>query len=116
MKIGLVICGNLDVISGGYLYDRMLCRYLQESGEWVEVFSLPRQKYVLNLKDNLSKSFYQKLHCSKLDILLQDELNHPSLFLLNQRLKKSLSKKLRPEVVEMNMRTVDRALKEVNEG
>lgn len=35
---------------------------------------------------------------------------------LKERLKKSLSKKLRPEVVEMNMRTVDRALKEVNEG
>ncbi|UCC40599.1 MAG: 2-oxoacid:acceptor oxidoreductase family protein [Candidatus Aminicenantes bacterium] len=33
-----------------------------------------------------------------------------------ERLKKSLSKKLRPEVVEMNMRTVDRALKEVSEG
>lgn len=33
-----------------------------------------------------------------------------------ERLKKSLGKKLRPEVVEMNMRTVDRALKEVKEG
>lgn len=32
------------------------------------------------------------------------------------RLKISLGKKLRPEVVEMNMRTVDRALKEVREG
>lgn len=35
---------------------------------------------------------------------------------LKERLKRSLSKKLRPEVVEMNMRTVDRALKEVSEG
>ncbi len=33
-----------------------------------------------------------------------------------ERLKISLSKKLRPEVVEMNMRTVDRAFKEVKEG
>ena len=33
-----------------------------------------------------------------------------------ERLKKSLGKKLRPEVVEMNLRTVDRALKEVKEG
>lgn len=33
-----------------------------------------------------------------------------------ERLKVSLSKKLRPEVVEMNIRTVDRALKEVKEG
>jgi len=33
-----------------------------------------------------------------------------------ERLKVSLSKKLRPEVVEMNIQTVDRALKEVKEG
>lgn len=32
-----------------------------------------------------------------------------------ERLKKSLGKKLRSEVVEMNLRTVDRALKEVKE-
>lgn len=33
-----------------------------------------------------------------------------------ERIKVSLSKKLRPEVVEMNMRTIDRAFKEVKEG
>ncbi len=33
-----------------------------------------------------------------------------------ERLKVSLSKKLRPEVVKMNMRTVDKALEEVKEG
>lgn len=33
-----------------------------------------------------------------------------------KRIKVSLGKKLRPEVVEMNMRTIDRALKEVKEG
>jgi len=33
-----------------------------------------------------------------------------------ERLKVSLSKKLRPEVVEMNMQTVDKAIKEVKEG
>lgn len=32
------------------------------------------------------------------------------------RIKKSLSKKLRPEVVEKNIRTIDRAFKEVLEG
>jgi pyruvate ferredoxin oxidoreductase gamma subunit len=35
---------------------------------------------------------------------------------LKDRLKIALGKKLRPEVVEMNMRTIDRALKEVREG
>ncbi len=33
-----------------------------------------------------------------------------------EKIKISLAKKLRPEVVEMNMRTIDRALKEVKEG
>lgn len=33
-----------------------------------------------------------------------------------ERIKVSLSKKLRPEVVEMNMRTIDKAFKEVGEG
>jgi len=33
-----------------------------------------------------------------------------------ERLKTSLAKKLRPEVVEKNLRTIDRAFKEVKEG
>jgi pyruvate ferredoxin oxidoreductase gamma subunit len=33
-----------------------------------------------------------------------------------ERIKVSLSKKLRPEVVDMNMKTIDRAVKEVKEG
>ena len=33
-----------------------------------------------------------------------------------KNIKNSLSKKLRPEVVEMNMKTIDRAFKEVKEG
>jgi pyruvate ferredoxin oxidoreductase gamma subunit len=33
-----------------------------------------------------------------------------------EKIKTSLAKKLRPEVVEMNMKTIDRAFKEVKEG
>ena len=33
-----------------------------------------------------------------------------------KRIKVSLAKKLRPEVVEMNLRTIDKALEEVKEG
>ena len=33
-----------------------------------------------------------------------------------EKIKISLAKKLRPEIVEMNMRTIDRAFKEVKEG
>jgi Pyruvate/2-oxoacid:ferredoxin oxidoreductase gamma subunit len=33
-----------------------------------------------------------------------------------ENIKESLSKKLRKEVVEMNLRTIDRAFKEVKQG
>ena len=32
MKIGLVIYGSLDTLSGGYLYDRMLVDYSSRAG------------------------------------------------------------------------------------
>lgn len=38
------------------------------------------------------------------------------LDLFKKKIKESLGKKLRPEVVEMNMKTIDRAFKEVKKG
>jgi len=43
-------------------------------------------------------------------------LNLMDLDKLKEKIKLSLSKKLRPEVVEMNLRTVDRAFQEVKKG
>jgi glycosyltransferase involved in cell wall biosynthesis len=79
MKIGLVIYGSLDTVSGGYLYDRKLVEYLLAQGDAVEIVSLPWRNYALHLVDN----FRFKLP-SNLDILIQDELNHPSLIRANQ--------------------------------
>lgn len=74
MKIGFVIYGSLDTLSGGYLYDRKLIEYLRSAGDEVEIVSLPWRNYFSHLTDNftfkLPKGF---------DILIQDELNHPSL-------------------------------------
>jgi glycosyltransferase involved in cell wall biosynthesis len=78
MKIGLVIYGSLDTLSGGYLYDRLLVEYLQAQGDSVEVISLRWRNYLAHLGDNLS--FRLPLG---LDILIQDELNHPSLLRAN---------------------------------
>jgi len=80
MKIGLVIYGSLDTLSGGYLYDRKLVEYLRAQGDTVEIFSLPWRNYAAHLTDN----FHFWLP-SDLDILIQDELNHPSLIFANQR-------------------------------
>lgn len=90
MRIGLLIYGSLETLSGGYLYDRQLVRYLRSKGDQVEVISIPWRNYPQHLTDNFSRSLYQKLRDLPLDILLQDELNHPSLFQLNRRLKRQV--------------------------
>jgi glycosyltransferase involved in cell wall biosynthesis len=78
MKIGLIIYGSLNTLSGGYLYDRKLVEYLRSEGDSVEIISLPWRTYAAHLTDNL----HFRLP-TNLDILIQDELNHPSLIVAN---------------------------------
>lgn len=79
MKIGLIIYGSIDTLSGGFLYDRKLVEYLRSRGDAVEIISLPWRNYAAHLIDNLHFRLPKNL-----DILIQDELNHPSLFLVNR--------------------------------
>lgn len=79
MKIGLVIYGSIDTLSGGYMYDRKLVEYLRAQGDTVEIISLPWRNYAVHLTDNFSFKLPRDL-----DILIQDELNHPSLIGANQ--------------------------------
>ena len=87
MRVGLVIYGSLDTISGGYLYDRKLVEHLRRAGDQVDVIALPWRNYAHHLTDNLSPKLYRQLRALPVDVLLQDELNHPSLFWLNRRLR-----------------------------
>jgi glycosyltransferase involved in cell wall biosynthesis len=80
VNIGLVIYGLLDTLSGGYLYDRKLVEYLRNQGDTVEIISLPWRNYAAHLTDN----FRFRLP-PDLDLLIQDELNHPSLLSANRR-------------------------------
>lgn len=86
MRVGLVIYGDLETVSGGYLYDRMLVAALRASGDEVEIISLPWRNYARHLADNFLPALHDRLRRGTWDVLLQDELNHPSLFLLNARL------------------------------
>ncbi len=95
MKVGLIIYGNLDTLSGGYLYDRKLVEYLRSQGDEVEIISLPWQNYFYHCMDNFNRKFRERLCRLEVEILIQDELNHPSLFLVNRYLKE---KKLFPLV------------------
>ena len=88
MHVGLVIYGDLSTVSGGYLYDRKLVHYLGEAGNSVEVISLPWRNYASHLGDNYTPGLLERLSALQVDVLLQDELNHPSLAWLNPRLRK----------------------------
>ena len=79
MRIGLIIYGSLDTVSGGYLYDRRLVDFLRAQDDTVEIISLPWRKYAEHLTDN----FRFRLP-PNLDVLIEDELNHPSLIGANQ--------------------------------
>jgi glycosyltransferase involved in cell wall biosynthesis len=81
MKIGLIIYGSLETVSGGYLYDRKLVEYLRAHGDKVEVISLPWRNYASHLTDNLRFRLP-----SDFDLIIQDELNHPSLLSANRAL------------------------------
>lgn len=87
MRIGLIIYDSLETLSGGYLYDRKLVAHLRMRGDSVEVISIPWRGYRRHLLDNFSGYLLDRLANAGLDLLLQDELNHPSLFLLNGRLR-----------------------------
>jgi glycosyltransferase involved in cell wall biosynthesis len=83
VRVGLVIYGDLGTSSGGFLYDRMLVGALRRNGDEVDVLSLPWRSYGACVRQNFSRSVRSVLLDWQGDVLLQDELNHPSLFLMN---------------------------------
>ncbi|CAG0936160.1 Phosphatidyl-myo-inositol mannosyltransferase [Thermoflexales bacterium] len=87
MRAGLIIYGSLDTVSGGYLYDCQLVEYLRGCGDTVEIFSLPWRNYPRHLLDNFSNALYRRVRATELDVLLEDELNHPSVLRLNRQLR-----------------------------
>ena len=91
MRLGCVIYGSLNTLTGGYIYDRILVEHLQNRGHRVDIISLPLRNYRRHLLDNWSPALRSDLVAGPYDILLQDELNHPSLFHTNRSLQKRVS-------------------------
>ena len=89
-RIGLIVYGNLDLASGGYLYDRALVATLCARGWGVHVFPLPPRSYPVNLLDNIRPGLTSSIERAGLDLLLEDELCHASLVALNRDLKSRL--------------------------
>lgn len=91
MRVGLLIYGSLDTLSGGYLYDRNMVSYLESQGDSVTIISIPWKNYLVHLGQNFNLVLFQRLLNLEVDVLIQDELNHPSLALLNRRLRNRVS-------------------------
>jgi glycosyltransferase involved in cell wall biosynthesis len=97
MNITFLIYGSLDTVSGGYIYDRKIVEFLRENGDQVTVVSIPNKAYLLNVTDNCSNILRDKLINLHTDILIQDELCHPSLFMMN----KLISPKIKYPIVSI---------------
>jgi glycosyltransferase involved in cell wall biosynthesis len=85
MRIGLTLYGRLDGQSGGFRYDRKLVEGLRAAGDSVRVIELPWRSYPRGLLDNVSPSLRDRLAVD-VDVMLQDELAHPSLAWANRDL------------------------------
>jgi glycosyltransferase involved in cell wall biosynthesis len=90
MQVGLVIYGNLNTLSGGYLYDRKLVEALRSAGDRVEIVSFPWVSYPRCLIQNLAPVLARQIAGQRVDLWLQDELNHPSLFWMNRMLHRKV--------------------------
>ena len=80
MKIGLVVYGSLETMSGGNLYDRKLIDYLRSRGDQVRIIALPPGDYPSHLFNNLDFRLSPDL-----DLIIEDELVHPSVLVANWR-------------------------------
>lgn len=89
MRIGLLIYGDIETLSGGYLYDRKLVEHCRRQGDEVEIISLgEKPAYPKALFNNTIPDQLTELD---LDVLIQDELVHPSCYRINTKLKTVLA-------------------------
>jgi len=79
MKLALVIYGDLDQTTGGYLYDRELLNHLERAGDTVHVISLKDRGYLRNILPEDRKTIIRKLSKQSYDAIIFDELCHPAL-------------------------------------
>jgi glycosyltransferase involved in cell wall biosynthesis len=84
-----MIYGSLDTLTGGFLYDKYLVRHLRHKGHTVDIVSLPWRRYARLLLDNFSLRLRSTICGNRYDLILQDELIHPSLFWLNRTRQRS---------------------------
>ena len=92
MNVGFVVYGDIETTSGGFFYDRKLIEGLRERGDTVAVIELPWPSYAHGLFGGavrrvrgLGDEFDS---VGSFDVLVQDELAHPTLVSANAGLRR----------------------------
>jgi glycosyltransferase involved in cell wall biosynthesis len=86
LEIGVLVYGDVGTTSGGFLYDRKLIEGLRGRGDTVEVIELPWPSYPRGLVGGFTLGL-DRIE-GDYDLLLQDELAHPTLLGYNARLRR----------------------------
>ncbi|HVU50256.1 MAG TPA: glycosyltransferase family 4 protein [Polyangia bacterium] len=86
MRIAFMLLGDLDRVSGGFIYDRMLVERLRARGHAVEVVSLPWRSRARAVTANL-RPLPPGLAAA--DVVIQDELCHAAVFARNRQLRRA---------------------------
>ncbi len=90
MRLGWILDGRPDQISGGYLYDAIVVDHLRRRGVEVEIISLPPRSYLSRWLGGVPASAERRIRTSGFDVLVQDELSHAALTRMNRRLARSV--------------------------
>ena len=80
MTIAFIVYGPLDRRSGGFVYDRELADRLESRGHRVLVVSQKEGSLLRRIIGN-GPALIRRIRKIRPDMILADELNHPSLFL-----------------------------------
>jgi glycosyltransferase involved in cell wall biosynthesis len=86
MRIAFVLLGDLDRVSGGFLYDRLLVERLRARGHTVDVVSLPWASRASAVASNL-RPLPPAL--ARADVVIEDELCHAAVFARNRQLRRA---------------------------
>lgn len=79
MRVAKVIIGDIDSLTGGYLYEKKLVHYLREAGLQADVVSIPQLPYVFSVLYSLCLPFRLRAY----HLIIEDEMAHPALWLFN---------------------------------
>lgn len=89
MNIGFLITGSLSRQTGGYLYDRRLIEFLRRQGCRVDVISVGNIRVGRSVLSTLWL-LASRIH-RRYEVLLEDELAHPALWLFNRWIRAARS-------------------------